>query len=128
MSTNQGIIAIAATNATLFPGTLANDFLLCSSNVANVWIGASNGSNSLQVGSNATFTSNLNVSGTATFGGITSTGAINASGKTITASTFVGSLSGNAATATNFLGTPNLSVGTITSSNISSKGRIMVHN
>ena len=70
MSANTGIIEIAPTNGGCFPNALSNDFILCSSNIANVWVGASNASNFLQVGSNTTFTSNLNVTGAATFSNI----------------------------------------------------------
>ena len=65
--TNTGIIEIASSDGALFTGVRYNDFLVCSEKAASVWIGSgSNCANYLQVGSNVTNTSNLNVLGMCT--------------------------------------------------------------
>ena len=98
MSTNTGIIEIAPLNATLFSGALSNDFLICNQIPASVWIGSgSNAANYLQVGSNVTNTSNLNVKGLATLSNLVMTGSVIGN---ISASTFTGALVGNATSAT----------------------------
>ncbi len=64
MSLNAGIIAISSSNSSLFRGELENDLILCNSIPANIWLGSSsNAPNFVQIGSNVTTMSNLNVSG-----------------------------------------------------------------
>ena len=98
---NTGTIQIASAAGMVFAPVLSNDFVVFSSQSnTSMYLGASNAPNFLQISSNFAYTSNLNTSNLTVGGVLSANGAINATGQTVTATTFVGALTGNASTAT----------------------------